>query len=243
MRDIQLAKGAAGSERLIHSELLHENGMKTCHLLQTLCSCDFLNLGAFPEKYKSSYINVYETKVEANLPYFCCCVRMDNVLVVYFDVEQAKYQEKAGLCKPCCTHNHCCPTCFDMCGEGVVLHGDTLQCLNKRKLASAPFAYCQSYNPCTPCRPFVILPFVTDASKLAGIIGQAQKSAADKVSQGMLVQEAGTCAPPQQQTMGGTPPAFAQTQESANSIPVPVEALPQEYGNSHMGYPPPHQPM
>jgi len=41
-------------------------------------------------------------------------LQIDNVGIIYYDRDIMSKVDKAGFCKPCCTHNSPCPTCCDM---------------------------------------------------------------------------------------------------------------------------------
>jgi hypothetical protein len=88
---------------------------------------------------ESSYVQVLENRIEWNQPYSYCtggglrfwrvnCHVVDNTNVLYFDRALAQNAAKVACCEPMCTHNDCCPTCWDMCGESIVLYENPSAC-------------------------------------------------------------------------------------------------------------------
>eukprot|EP01137_Pigoraptor_chileana_P002148 Opistho-2@2238 len=79
--------------------------------------------GGCDEVQRRTYMTVYENKVEYNAPYMRCCFQCDNVKTLYLDRDIVRQVGRAGVCQPACTHCHFCPTCCDVCGEGIIFHG------------------------------------------------------------------------------------------------------------------------
>ena len=78
-------------------------------------------------------MQVLENRVEWNQPYSYCtgdclcpwrvnCHVVDNTKVLYLDRALALNVAKVECCSPVCTHNDCIPTCFDQCGESIIMY-------------------------------------------------------------------------------------------------------------------------
>jgi len=140
------------------------------------------------ELRESTYVQVLENRIEYNYPHsiVTCgfpdiwrvnCHVVDNVSVIYFDRAIIKNAAKAQACSPMCTHNRCCPTCMDMCGEAVVLYEDSPGCGAGCKCCHVsnvgvsvpnivPRHCCGAQN--------VLLPCLEDAEALARIINETR---------------------------------------------------------------------
>lgn len=112
--------------------------------------------------YQSTYIQVLENHIEWNYPGpipnaacydICHCIVPDRIGGVFLDKAVASHAGRAGICKPI-PEMMFCPTCFDMCGEGVTLYKKGI-----------PFL----------CRPYIILNFIEDADALCEQIKAAKK--------------------------------------------------------------------
>eukprot|EP00696_Hemimastix_kukwesjijk_P008796 gnl/Hemi2/21114_TR7003_c0_g1_i1.p1 gnl/Hemi2/21114_TR7003_c0_g1~~gnl/Hemi2/21114_TR7003_c0_g1_i1.p1 ORF type:complete len:234 (+),score=56.69 gnl/Hemi2/21114_TR7003_c0_g1_i1:129-830(+) len=89
--------------------------LKSCGLDRTCCNSEKIR--------RSTYVRVYENRIESNYPSWCCNRLVDNVVPIYFDREVTQEAHIPACCFPCCTHNNCCPTCSGRCGEAVILTG------------------------------------------------------------------------------------------------------------------------
>jgi len=236
-RDIHLAREFATSERLIHQEGVSSGYRKWIYFVSG-CTCNWVQFFKAEELFKSTYINVYETKIEFNYPaYNCCYSDFDNVAMLYYDRVYFENMDRAGFCSPCCTHCSCCPTCCDQCSEALVLHADPRCCCTGMKLARAPqISSCCCTSACCCCtKPFVMLPFLVDADRLAHFVQDAKNAADKRVSQGLRPAMGGPGAqPPMQQQMG--PPM----QQPAMQGP-PMQPGPVNYGQPY--YQQPQQQM
>eukprot|EP00820_Chromera_velia_P031137 Cvel_13645.t1-p1 / transcript=Cvel_13645.t1 / gene=Cvel_13645 / organism=Chromera_velia_CCMP2878 / gene_product=hypothetical protein / transcript_product=hypothetical protein / location=Cvel_scaffold941:3185-6265(-) / protein_length=194 / sequence_SO=supercontig / SO=protein_coding / is_pseudo=false len=188
-RDIHLAREFATSERLIHQEGVSSGYRKWIYFVSG-CTCNWVQFFKAEELFKSTYINVYETKIEFNYPaYNCCYSDFDNVAMLYYD---RVYFETPQISSCCCTSACCC---------------------------------------CT--KPFVMLPFLVDADRLAHFVQDAKNAADKRVSQGLRPAMGGPGAqPPMQQQMG--PPM----QQPAMQGP-PMQPGPVNYGQPYYQQPPP----
>jgi len=144
--------------------------MKKCLMIQGILNpCS--GLFCMNEKaYNNSFVQIRENGVVVNMPSpFQCCLCLpscsevnDYVQVYYFDKRFTRHVDRAKFCSPiCCPLGinpfcggyvppavtfpfPCCPTCFDSCGQGVVLHGEL---------------------PILCCHQFAQIPFLEDADK------------------------------------------------------------------------------
>eukprot|EP00696_Hemimastix_kukwesjijk_P016238 gnl/Hemi2/4616_TR1598_c0_g1_i1.p2 gnl/Hemi2/4616_TR1598_c0_g1~~gnl/Hemi2/4616_TR1598_c0_g1_i1.p2 ORF type:complete len:205 (+),score=37.36 gnl/Hemi2/4616_TR1598_c0_g1_i1:120-734(+) len=158
--------------------------------------------------HESHYVRVYENRIESNYPCWCCCCALDCVQPVYFDRTSVFSADRAGVCLPCWTHCHLCPTCCDMCGEGTVVHGKC--CCMHINRAPMPRDWCRAgcesfclqcglcclcccpgcpccYIPClwaghaSECfKAFGFYGFIEDANKLCEEINNARDHATKK---------------------------------------------------------------
>lgn len=104
--------------------------------------------------YNESYVQIHENRVEVNYPspfQFCICLPAcneinDYVQVYYFDKRISAEADRSKCLSPICCplglnpacggyippamnyFSPCCPTCFDICGQGVTLHGKIPVC-------------------------------------------------------------------------------------------------------------------
>jgi len=158
-----------------------DEGMKKCLVVMGILNpCSGLLCKA-SEVYESSYVQIHENRVEVNMPMMfqvCLCLGPcsqinDYVQVYYFDKRIGEEIDRAGFCSPiCCPLGinpicggyvppamyfpyPCCPTCFDMCGQGAVLHG---------KL------------PILCCHQFAQIPFLADADAFVDAYRQARSA-------------------------------------------------------------------
>jgi hypothetical protein len=135
-------------------------------------------------------VQVLENRIEWNIPYSYCtgdcpclwrvnCHLVDNTHVLYFDRALAQNAAKASCCSPACTHNDCCPTCFDMCGETLVLYETVPSCQVCRECCTCCHVYNSSASvgqrPRTCCSAsHVRIDCLKDAEGLANAINTAR---------------------------------------------------------------------
>lgn len=128
---------------------------------------------------ESTYVQAWENKLEYNYPMIVCCCMVDNVGVIYYDRAILRKADKAGMCKPCCTHMSLCPTCCDICGEGLVLHGAWAW---STELTAVP-GLC-----CTCCKCWTMLPGLDDAEVLSAAINNARDKAMERAKSGVAAE-------------------------------------------------------
>lgn len=130
--------------------------------------------------FESTYAQVHENRVEWSNPGMaiefamgapdaqCCaaCSGKDRVQVVYLDVKKSDFVVSPTICWPLFTHCDFCPTCCDLCGDGVVLYG------NKMILCwIIGFLTC---NP-TCCRTWAIIYGLQDGPGMINVILQQKE--------------------------------------------------------------------
>ena len=134
--------------RIVYRAKLDER-MKTCLLIQGIMNPCSGFCCRRDDLYDSSYVHIHENRVEVNYPSpFQCCLCMgpcsqinDYVQVYYFDKRLTDEATRSECCVPICLPLGlnplfggyvppmvvgpilCCPTWFDMCGQGATLHG------------------------------------------------------------------------------------------------------------------------
>lgn len=127
----------------------------------------------------STYVHLYEDRLEWNYPASCCATIYDNNGVLYLDRDIAEFQTIPSCCTPFCTHCSCAPTCFDAFGEMLMLSGTASCCFVKGDRPwglppmNTPSAYC-CYCPMPfcgkplPClnKNWVFFPHLKDAQTL-----------------------------------------------------------------------------
>jgi hypothetical protein len=97
--------------------------LTACGLCRICCGgCDCSTYNSRAQTLKDTSIILYENKLEYNNPWTSGCYGGSNVTTVYLDDPRFVQYEKAGCCSPFCTHNSCCPTWWDSCGEGIVIY-------------------------------------------------------------------------------------------------------------------------
>ena len=121
------------------------------------CSCMFCKAEEF---YQSTYYQLLENRIEWNFPGLRpfplnCCSLKDNFGAIYLDDRVVKKVDRAGFCSPIPCTTGCSPTCFDICGEGVLLYR----------------RWC-----CPCCTLFVLLSHVEDADTFKDQIKDAIKA-------------------------------------------------------------------
>lgn len=89
--------------------------------------------------------------------------------VIYYDRDIIKKTAKAGFCSPSGTHMSPCPTCCDMCGEGLVLYGANCCSRNLTQLPGAAGMCC--------CRAYTIVQGLDDVEQLARAIDDGRTTA------------------------------------------------------------------
>lgn len=100
--------------------------------------------------------------------------QVDRVGVIYYDRDIMKKAAKAGCCSPSGTHMSPCPTCFDMCGEGLVLYGANCCSRNLTQLPGAQGMCC--------CRSFTIVQGLDDCEQLAKAIDDGRQTAMARIN-------------------------------------------------------------
>jgi len=165
--------------RIVYRAQLDE-GMKKCLCIEGILNpCSGLLCKA-TEVFENSYVQIHENRVEVNMPspFQCClCIESigqinDYVQVYYFDKRIGEEADRAGCLSPiCCPIGinpfcggyvppamyfpyPCCPTCFDLCGQGATLHG------------KLPCILC--------CHQFAQIPFLADANAFVDAYRQAR---------------------------------------------------------------------
>ena len=146
--------------------------------------------------FESTYAQVHENRVEWSNPGMsvqfnpegggaadlqCCaaCGGKDRVQVIYLDTRRATFAESPTICLPLFTHCDLCPTCCDLCGDGVVMYG------NKMILCWViGFLTC---NP-TCCRVWSIIYGLTDGPGFIDVVHQ-QKEKRNKQSPAPVAKE------------------------------------------------------
>lgn len=110
----------------------HKTRLQICGLLLP-CSWLFCKSQQY---FESTYAQVHENRIEWNNPGlqinwfdgndYCCsaCSTPDKVKVFYMDNNITSYQVRPTICWPLFTHCSCCPTCCDLCGDGVLIYGN-----------------------------------------------------------------------------------------------------------------------
>eukprot|EP00128_Syssomonas_multiformis_P015196 Colp12_sorted_trinity150504_noHs@32809 len=109
----------------------------------TMNVCQCLNIDKMME---SAWLTLYENKIEWNVPYQFCCCTCDSTSTLYYDRNITAQATKAGVCTPCCTHMMLCPTCCDICGEAVILHGGTICSPNQAILPGTMLCACKTWT-------------------------------------------------------------------------------------------------
>mmetsp|Transcript_83891 Transcript_83891/g.116585 ORF Transcript_83891/g.116585 Transcript_83891/m.116585 type:complete len:200 (-) Transcript_83891:168-767(-) len=178
-----------GSVKVLHHSAAAEGYKKclTCLGILNPCSC---LLCKAEEIKQSTYITAYENKLEYNYPTNILCCLVDQPGVIYYDRDIIKQVGRAGFCAPACTHMSPCPTCFDMCGEGIVLHGATMCSKNVTVLPGAA-GFCF-------CRKWFLFGNIEGADQLANAINRGVQTAnnlAMPMPQQQVMTTAGTPAP------------------------------------------------
>ncbi|CEM31888.1 unnamed protein product [Vitrella brassicaformis CCMP3155] len=203
MRPIHLARQHGTSEQLLH-QVKMASGLRSYLYFVAGCTCNCVLCLKLEDIIKSTYVNVYETKLEANYPSVdCCCGEYDNITVIYYDREYLDNIDQAGCCVPAFTHCQCCPTCFDMCGKALVLHGPNKcacsKCFNPDKLSNTPVSAmncCTAFCCCS--KPFIMLPGLDEVDELKRAICSARDAAKSRMDAGHRPDMGG---PPAQQVM------------------------------------------
>jgi len=176
-RPIFHATDAPGQVKVI-SHTIADERYKTCIVLQGLVQGNCAACVKQDELQQNTYLTVYENKIEYNYPCatcccFVCCV-YDRHAVIYLDRDLVKRADKADCCYPAATHMHFCPTCFDACGEAVVLYGAT-SCTKEGVVVPHEAAFC-------PCRAFVVLQGWPNAKAISDTIVKQQQIATSRAS-------------------------------------------------------------
>lgn len=139
---------------------------KTCFQIG---ACLSLNCCAFvhaEEMRRRKYIEVQENRIEWNDPiHLCFCCVWDSTKVLYYDRSLFENgASKAGCCNPCPA---LCPTCFDICGEAVVLKGSV--CGRNQAVIPGQFCCC--------CQSQIMICGFDDANQIASAINTARSHA------------------------------------------------------------------
>eukprot|EP00128_Syssomonas_multiformis_P019121 Colp12_sorted_trinity150504_noHs@14954 len=138
----------------------------TCKSIFTCDICLCLNRDKIMQ---GTYLTMYENKLEWNQPFQLCCCNCDNHGLLYFDRDITTQVQRAGFCSPCCTHCSFCPTCFDVCGEALIVSGGTI--------CSPSQAYTtQTYVTCI--KPWICICGYENTDAIAANIMNARSKAA-----------------------------------------------------------------
>ena len=139
---------------------------KNCFQVGACLSCNCCAFAQAEEIRQRKYIEVQANRIEWNDPFHCCfCCIWDRTSVVYYD--RAVFEggaTKAGCCNPCCS---LCPTCFDICGEAIVLKGSL--CSSKQALIPGQFCCC--------CQNQIMICGFDNAHEIATAINSARSHA------------------------------------------------------------------
>lgn len=170
-RPIHNILGTAANGKKVSRVAFHSGAAEsylTCLKCLACLRCDVCLFMKAEDIWKSTYVTAWDNKLEYNYPTMFCCCMIDRVGVIYYDRDIIKETAKATCCKPVCTHCSPCPTCCDMCGEGLVLYG--ARCWSS-ELTAAPGIRCNC------CRCFTILTNLDDVSQLSSAIETAREKA------------------------------------------------------------------
>jgi hypothetical protein len=129
------------------------------------------------ELKRSTYVHLYEDRLEWNYPSACCSTIYDNPGVLYLDRDITEHAQVPSCCSPCCTHNSCWPTCFDLYGEVVMFSGEGRCCfLSGARNWGMPHSNTPATYGCGIPTPFcgilccknqwVFIPHLVDAQEL-----------------------------------------------------------------------------
>jgi hypothetical protein len=165
----------------------------TCLKMKGCLMCDPYNCFGIREYIRTHHsVIVFENYIEINQPSYTFYSGGDVITKLYADDPLLLGTDKAGCCSPVSTHCSCCPTCFDMCGEGVVIHKPHKKHMCCRCGSGTPFCgqpgedselhvsmpagvmtsigyLCRSFLPCSECfcnRDFLIIWPVKNANEL-----------------------------------------------------------------------------
>eukprot|EP00461_Guttulinopsis_vulgaris_P001738 UN01738 len=125
---------------------------------------------------ESTYVHLYEDRLEWNITRSWCSTIYDNHKVLYLDRDVVEAQTIPDCCRPACTHMSCCPTQYDMYGETVMLYGELDCCASSSR---------NWYGAVTCCfgRPFPLcnkqwtyIRFLKDAQALKFEIRKARQN-------------------------------------------------------------------
>ncbi len=169
-----------GNSTLIYSAPISDRIVVHHCLATQACPCSFA-VCYTNELRKSSYVHLYEDRIEYSYATSICFQIVDNPAVLYLDRDVAQLSTVPDCCRPFLTHCSCCPTGFDSCGEGLFLHGENTCCFVK---GGKPWGFpCLPQGPGIPAgipcpqlcigkpcpvlnRSFVYFPFLEDAGEL-----------------------------------------------------------------------------
>jgi len=164
-----------GNTTLIYSAAVSDK-IVMAHMMATqVFPCSFA-LCHSKELQKSSYVHLYEDRIEWNFPTSVCMQIVDNPQVLYLDRDVAELQTVPDCCRPACTHCFCAPTCWDLSGEVLMLHGLGTCCFVKGGKISAMALPGGNYDGCPqllvgrplPClnRSWLYIPHLDNANEL-----------------------------------------------------------------------------
>jgi len=130
-----------GISRLLYHAPADDRGARCMHMCRGFivpwsCACLPSVSSAL---VRSRFVQVYENRIEVNEPDSHCvgcgtCVVQDRVSTIYFDRTLAQNATKATSCGPNCRHGDCCPDCFGMYGETLLLSADRAPCCSLSRL-------------------------------------------------------------------------------------------------------------
>eukprot|EP00455_Lapot_gusevi_P002229 TRINITY_DN10869_c0_g1_i3.p1 TRINITY_DN10869_c0_g1~~TRINITY_DN10869_c0_g1_i3.p1 ORF type:complete len:210 (+),score=62.22 TRINITY_DN10869_c0_g1_i3:69-698(+) len=177
-----------GKVDIIYHAQVHNENARCGHILYCLCiPCSCKAYGPVSQALReSTYVQVLENRIEWNYPdsmfypHRCDCIVSDNVKVLYFDRALAQNAAVAECCSPMCTHNSCCPTCFGMCGETLVLYENVPGCCDCKNCCftcgkAHPGGANVGQIPRLCCvKEHILLPCITNAKELADSINAAR---------------------------------------------------------------------
>jgi len=111
------------SSEVLYSETAPESYSTCLKLKGCLTCCDPYTCFGIRDYIRSQHsVIVFENYMEINQPVYSGYNGGDAISTVYASDTMLRNVEKAGSCSPGFTHCSFCPTCFDMCGEGVVIY-------------------------------------------------------------------------------------------------------------------------
>lgn len=170
-----------GTTTLIYSAPISDK-IVFSHFFLTQTFCCSLALCHSEQLKASTYVHVYDDRLEYNYAFSICYQIIDAPQVLYLDRDIAELQTQADCCRPALTHCSFAPSCWDATGEVLMLHGAGHCCFTKggrifgNPMMPNPAAMGCTGMPCpqlliglpAPClnRNWIFLPHLEDANKL-----------------------------------------------------------------------------